>query len=98
MKTIVLIPSRMASTRFPGKPMINIKGKPMIQRVWEIGLNANVGEVIVACSEDEVFQLITDLGGKAILTDPDISSGTDRTLSSLQWIRPPLAVNVGDGL
>ena len=58
MKTIIVIPSRMASTRFPGKPLAIIAGKPMIQRVWEQAINSNLGEVLVACSENEVFNLI----------------------------------------
>ena len=86
MKTIVLIPSRMASSRFPGKPMAKIDGKPMIQRVWQQAKNSKVGEVIVACSENEVLNLITSLGGKAILTDPKLQSGTDRIYSALMKI------------
>ena len=83
MKTIIMIPSRMASSRFPGKPMIKINGKPMIQRVWQQAINSNVGDVVVACSENEVFELITNLGGKAILTNPNLPSGTDRIYSAL---------------
>ena len=86
MKTIVLIPSRMASSRFPGKPMAKIEGKPMIQRVWQQAINSKIGEVIVACSENEVLNLITSLGGKAILTDPKLQSGTDRIYSALMKI------------
>ena len=63
MKTIIMIPSRMASSRFPGKPMVKINGKPMIQRVWQQAINCNIGDVVVACSENEVFDLITNLGG-----------------------------------
>ena len=59
-----MIPSRMASSRFPGKPMVKINGKPMIQRVWQQAINCNIGDVVVACSENEVFDLITNLGGK----------------------------------
>ena len=55
MKSIIVIPSRMASTRFPGKPLAIIAGKPMIQRVWEQAINSKLGEVLVACSENEVF-------------------------------------------
>ena len=73
----------MASTRFPGKPLAIIAGKPMIQRVWEQAINSNLGEVVVACSENEVFNLIKSLGGKVILTDPDLPSGTDRIHSAL---------------
>ena len=46
----------MASSRFPGKPMAKIDGKPMIQRVWQQAINSKVGEVIVACSENEVLK------------------------------------------
>ena len=73
----------MASTRFPGKPLAILAGKPMIQRVWEQAINSNFGDVIVACSENEVFNLIKSLGGKVILTDPDLPSGTDRIHSAL---------------
>ena len=72
----------MASTRFPGKPLENIDGIPMIQRVWEKAINSKIGEVIVACSESEVFNLIDGLGGRAILTDPSLPSGTDRIYSA----------------
>ena len=86
MKTIIMIPSRMASSRFPGKPMVKINGKPMIQRVWQQAINCNIGDVVVACSENEVFDLITNLGGKAILTNPNLPSGTDRIYSALTKI------------
>ena len=55
MKTLILIPARMASTRFPDKPMALINGKPMIQRVWEQAIASKLGDVIVACSEKEVL-------------------------------------------
>jgi len=58
--------------------MAIINGKPMIQRVWEQAILSKLGEVVVACSEIEVFNLIESLGGLAILTDPDLPSGTDR--------------------
>ena len=51
MKTIIIIPARMASQRFPNKPMALIDGIPMIQRVWEKAKLANIGEVVVACCE-----------------------------------------------
>ena len=86
MKTLILIPARMASSRFPNKPMAIISRKPMIQRVWEQAMSANLGEVVVACSENEVFDCINSLGGKAILTDPNIPSGTDRIYYAAQKI------------
>ena len=86
MKTIILIPARMASTRFPNKPMALIYGKPMIQRVWEQAIASKLGDVFVACSEKEVFDCIESIGGKAILTDPNIPSGTDRIFYALKNI------------
>ena len=74
----------MASLRFPNKPMSLICGKPMIQRVWEQAKASNLGEVIVACSEKEVLECIMSLGGKAILTDPDLPSGTDRIFEAIK--------------
>ena len=84
MKTLILIPARMASLRFPNKPMAIICGKPMIQRVWEQAMASNLGEVIVACSEKEVLECIISLGGNAILTDPNLPSGTDRIFEAIK--------------
>ncbi len=86
MKTLVIIPSRMASKRFPNKPLALIDDIPMIQRVWEQAKKSNVGEVYVACSEKEVFDLITNQGGNAIMTDPNLPSGTDRVYAALKKI------------
>ena len=86
MKTLILIPARMASSRFPNKPMALINGKPMIQRVWEQAISSNLGEVIVACCEPEVLQCIKSIGGRAILTDPDLPSGTDRIYQALHKV------------
>ena len=87
MKCIILIPSRMASTRFPGKPLVKINGIPMIQRVWQQAINSEIGDVYVACSEKEVYDLIISVGGKAILTDPNLPSGTDRIYSAFKQIK-----------
>ncbi len=84
MKTLIVIPSRMASSRFPNKPMAIINGKPMIQRVWEKAVESNVGEVIVACCDEEVSSCIDSLGGKAIMTDPDLPTGTDRIYQAIK--------------
>ena len=82
MKTAIIIPSRMASQRFPNKPMVKIKGMPMVERVWRQASKSDIGDVFVACSEDEVFDLITSKGGNAIMTDPDLPSGTDRVYAA----------------
>ncbi len=78
MKTLIIIPARMASKRFPNKPLAIINGIPMIQRVWEQAIKANLGPVIVACCDKEVFDLINSVGGNAIMTEPNLPSGTDR--------------------
>ena len=78
MKSAVIIPARMASQRFPNKPMAKIAGIPMIERVWRQGIKSKIGDVFVACCENEVFDLISSKGGKAIMTDPNHPSGTDR--------------------
>lgn len=77
-KTIIIIPARMGSTRLPNKPLADIGGKPMVVRVMEQALKANVGEVIVACAEQEIKDAVEKAGGTAILTHPDLPSGTDR--------------------
>ena len=84
MKTIVIIPARMASKRFPNKPMALIKNKPMIAHVWERAVKADVGRVLVACCEKEVAECISSIGGEVILTNPDIPSGTDRVFSAIE--------------
>ena len=87
MKNVVIIPSRMASTRLPGKPLMAIDGIPMIQRVWQQAIASKIGEVFVACSEIEVHDLIVSNGGKAIMTDPNLPSGTDRVHSAFLKIK-----------
>ena len=64
MKKIIIIPSRMASSRFPGKPLVKIRGIPMVQRVWQQAIDSKLGDVYVACSENEVYDLIVSIGGK----------------------------------
>ena len=86
MKTAIIIPARMASQRFPNKPMAKINGTSMIERVWRQGINSKVGDVYVACSENEVFNLIISKGGKAIMTDPDLPSGTDRVFAAFNLL------------
>ena len=83
MKTLIVIPVRMASVRFPNKPLALIDGVPMIRRVWEQAKNANIGSVIVACCEKEVFDLVESIGGKAVMTNPSLTSGTDRIFQAI---------------
>lgn len=85
---IVMIPARMASTRLPDKPLADILGKPMIVRVWERAVAANVGPVVVACAEPEIRAAVEAAGGTAVLTDPNHPSGSDRIFEALSKIDP----------
>jgi len=58
----------------------------MIERVWKQGINSKIGDVFVACSEDEVFDLISSKGGNAIMTDPNLPSGTDRVFAAFNLL------------
>lgn len=78
LRSVVIIPARLASTRLPNKPLAKIQGTPMILKVWQQAVAADVGEVFVACCGNEIADIITDAGGKAVLTDPNHASGTDR--------------------
>jgi len=84
MNPIIIIPSRMASTRLPGKPLADIKGKPLIVHVYERGIEAGMAEVIVACDDEKIARAVEAHGGKAVLTDPDLPSGSDRIYAALQ--------------
>ncbi len=85
---IVVIPARMASSRLPGKPLADIGGKSMIVRVMECAQAANIGPVVVAAAEKEIVDEITKAGGKAVLTDPSLNSGSDRVFAALSEIDP----------
>lgn len=79
MPAIVIIPSRYASTRFPGKPLCLLSGKPMIQHVYERTKKASLArEVFVATDNKQIYDTVTGFGGKAIMTAEKHLSGTDR--------------------
>lgn len=79
MKTIVIIPSRYGSSRFPGKPLALIAGKPMIQHVYEnVTKTPQIDNVYVATDDDRIFQAVQSFGGKALMTSPNHTCGTDR--------------------
>lgn len=88
MKPIILIPARLGSTRLPGKVLADIGGKPMILHVLERALQAGLGPVAVACGEPEIAQCVQAHGGLAVLTDPDLPSGSDRIFAALEKLDP----------
>ncbi len=77
MKFIGIIPARYGSSRFPGKPLADMAGKPMIQMVYEQVKKA-IDEVWVATDDERILKVVEGFGGKAVLTSPDHKSGTDR--------------------
>jgi len=85
---VVVIPARMASTRLPNHPLADIGGVPMIVQVWRRALEAKSGPVLGACAEQEIADVITAAGGIAVLTDPDLPSGSDRVHQALQSFDP----------
>ena len=85
---IILIPSRLASLRFPNKPLADIHGEPMIVNCWRRAIEADIGPVVVACADEKIKQVIQAVGGKAILTDPKHMSGSDRIHEAINFIDP----------
>jgi 3-deoxy-manno-octulosonate cytidylyltransferase (CMP-KDO synthetase) len=94
INSIVLIPARMGSTRFPGKPLALINGDPMIVHVWRRATEAGIGPVVVACEDLEVADAVRDAGGRAELSGSHHSSGSDRIFEVLTRIDPDAAFNV----
>lgn len=94
MNPILVIPARMASTRLPGKPLAAIGGVPMIVRVWARAVAAQLGPVVVAAGEAEIIAAVEKAGGRAVLTDPDLPSGSDRIWAALMAADPEGAHDV----
>ena len=76
--TAIIIPTRLGAKRFPNKPLAKINGVPMIIHVFNRAQESKIGEVFVATPDDEIFRIVNDNGGKAILTNCDHLSGSDR--------------------
>ena len=78
MKTLIIIPSRLAATRLPGKPLLKIEGISIISHVFKRAESANIGKVIVATEDREIIDDVKSNGGNAILTSKNHKTGTDR--------------------
>lgn len=82
---VAIIPARYASTRFPGKPLVIIGGKTMIQRVYE-QVKLVIDDVFVATDDQRIYEEVSRFGGKALMTSPDLPSGTDRVYAACQQL------------
>jgi len=92
----VVIPARYASTRFPGKPLIDIQGKPMIWHVYQRALESHADEVVVATDDQRIADAVMDFGGYVVMTH-EHNSGTDRIAevsNSLGWPDDTIVVNL----
>ena len=88
MNPIILIPARLASTRLPNKPLADIAGLPMIVHVLNRAREAALGPIAIACADPSIAEAVTAAGGRAILTDPALPSGSDRIHAALQRLDP----------
>lgn len=95
MRFVGVIPARYHSSRLPGKPLIKIAGKPLIQWVYERSCQAeHLAEVLVATDDERVFQVVTDFGGKAKMTRAEHLSGTDRVAEVAEVTEGDVFVNI----
>jgi 3-deoxy-manno-octulosonate cytidylyltransferase (CMP-KDO synthetase) len=86
--TIVMIPSRLASTRLPDKPLADIHGEPMIVHVWRRAMAAEVGRVVVATDSAAIARAVRDVGGETVMTRADHTTGSDRIFEALNKVDP----------
>ena len=95
MKAVAVIPARYGSTRLPGKPLLDICGKPLIQRVWEVVSRVHgLDKIIVATDDERIAEVVRGFGGKALMTSADCQSGSDRVREVAQTVDADVYVNV----
>jgi 3-deoxy-manno-octulosonate cytidylyltransferase (CMP-KDO synthetase) len=97
MPYTVVIPSRYGSTRLPGKPLLDIAGKPMVQRVWEQACESRAARVVIATDDERIFAAAREFGAEVCMTSTDHPSGTDRlqqVATELQLADDHIVVNV----
>ena len=88
MSALIVIPARLAATRLPNKPLAMIGDAPMIVHVWRRAVQAGAGPVIVAAGDQAIADVITKAGGTAIMTDPELPSGSDRVHAAAETYDP----------
>ena len=95
MKAIGVIPARWGATRFEGKVLANLLGKPVIQHVWENAKKAKtLDDLVVACDDERILKVVVGFGGKAVYTSPEQPSGTDRLAEVVNPMDVKIAVNI----
>ena len=94
LKTIAVIPARMSSTRFPGKVLANLGGKPIIQWVWERTVRSKASQVLIATDSEDVIRAARSFGANAVMTRPDHPSGSDRIREAALNIDYDVIINV----
>ncbi len=95
MKIVAVIPARYGSTRFEGKPLVDILGKPMIQHVYErVCQSKLINQVIIATDDRRILEAVQQFGGKGVMTSPTHFSGTDRVAEVARNLRAEIIVNV----
>lgn len=93
-RVIVAIPARLASSRLPRKVLVDIHGKPMIERTYEVATRAQCGRVVVLADDEEVADIVRGFGGEVLLTDPELESGTARIASVVHDLEADVIVNL----
>lgn len=95
MSVIAIIPARYGSTRFPGKPLARLRGKPMLQHVYEQTRHVpGLSRILVATDDDRIAQTVRGFGGEAVMTSPDHPTGTDRLAEAAEPLAADIVVNV----
>lgn len=95
MKALGVIPARYASTRLPGKPLVDILGRPMIRRVYESAARArSLDRLIVATDDERILAAVEAFGGQARLTSPEHNTGTDRVAEVAGGMEAEVVVNI----
>ncbi len=95
MHVVGIIPARYDSSRFPGKPLIDLKGKTMIQRVYEGAIKSDlIHEVFVATDDQRIYDEVIRFGGKVVLTSPHHKTGTDRCAEVAALLKTDVVINI----
>ncbi len=95
MKILGIIPSRYSSTRLPGKPLIQIAGKPLIQHVWERAKQSKLlSDIIIATDDKRILNTVFNFGGKAVLTSQRCHNGTERCAEVIKNMNVDIVINI----